>query len=509
MAHWPICIDMPLRNILSALSRGIFGPYPDRKPLQQKVESLFGESGHNIACTSVRSGLDLFLSAMAFPKGSEIILTAINIPDMSYIIEHHGLSVVPVDIDLETLCPKEELLELAISDKTVAVLVAHIYGKWMNLDSVASIAKANNLYLLEDCAECFQGFSRQGHKHSDVVFFSFGLIKNYTCFGGAMIIVQEDDVYQKMRSRLESYPVQGHSGFFQKLLKYSFLSCILNSSPVLFPILKPLFYSFGFDYMEYFIGLLRGYPEQMMRQLPFQPSAGLLEMMYERLSQFDPKDFENAQKKGDFVKDRLPDNVFVPGQKADSKNYWLFPLLVDDPPEVMKALEREGIHAYQGATQLRTVYRTQQKANTNPTSTNKTSKRNPFEQKTSSISDTEVAAGNQLHTTEPSLGAISITPMVPHHSFSADGLSQTSISESSEKQPTISKGLSKEGRCAEDILYPYNAEYMIQHVLYLPVHKNVPLAYLKKICKAMDKVMKSRVGVCCKNGQKVFFPSKL
>ena len=42
---------------------------------------------------------------MNYPKGSEIIMTAINILDMCTIIEEHGLIPVPVDITLETAGP--------------------------------------------------------------------------------------------------------------------------------------------------------------------------------------------------------------------------------------------------------------------------------------------------------------------------------------------------------------------------------------------------------------------
>ena len=64
------------------------------------------EQNRGIATLSVRSMLDLYLQVKNFPKGSEIIMTAMNIPDMIRIIEEHGLIAVPVDIDPGTLAPQ-------------------------------------------------------------------------------------------------------------------------------------------------------------------------------------------------------------------------------------------------------------------------------------------------------------------------------------------------------------------------------------------------------------------
>src|SRR3972149_295341 len=54
-----------------------------------------------LVCLSVRSGFDLLLTALGLPPGSEIVVSAVTIPDMVRIIEHHGCVAVPVDVDLE------------------------------------------------------------------------------------------------------------------------------------------------------------------------------------------------------------------------------------------------------------------------------------------------------------------------------------------------------------------------------------------------------------------------
>lgn len=45
---------------------------------------------------------------MNFKPGSEIIVTAVNIPDMISVMRHNGLTPVPVEIDQSCLAPKLE-----------------------------------------------------------------------------------------------------------------------------------------------------------------------------------------------------------------------------------------------------------------------------------------------------------------------------------------------------------------------------------------------------------------
>ena len=297
--------------------------------LQSKIENLFGGSEQWLACFSIRTALDAFLSVMNFPAGSEVIFTAINIPDMVSVVENHGLKVVPVDLDLDTLAPKPELVELAVSDKTVAILAAHLYGKWINLDKVFQVARAHGLYVLEDCAESFQGLKRKGHQLSDLTFFSFGSIKYYTSLGGAVVGVKNPEILKKMRAKLDQYPIQSQWTYFKKLTAYSLLMMVVLNNSLFNWLVVNSFHLLGFNYKEYFISLLRAFPGGItLSKLHYQPSAVLLRFMLYRMRGVNDKDFRTIKLKGDFVSKNLPRNVFVPGMKADIASYWLFPLVV-------------------------------------------------------------------------------------------------------------------------------------------------------------------------------------
>ena len=299
----------------------------DRVKTTQELEGLFGGLDTCLACFSVRSALDLFLSVMEFPKGSEVLMTSINIPDMVYIIEHHGLTVVPVDIDLGTLCPQYKDMKQLITPRTVAILSAHIYGRWTNMEDVLKVAQEHNLLVLEDCAESFSGLSDQGHPKSDLAFFSFGAIKYAAAMGGAVVKVRDPEVLEKMRAKLLTYPIFPESDYVERLFRYSIVMFLVNN-PIVTKIGVRFMHCFGIDYKETIVSLLRGFPGNIIKKVRQQPSTSMLRMMLHKLQQFDEKEHAQAKMNGDFVVSSLFQDILIPGYNADKMNYWLFPILV-------------------------------------------------------------------------------------------------------------------------------------------------------------------------------------
>lgn len=319
----------------------------------QKMWTTSNNSNKVLPCLSVRSGLDLYLKVMNFPPGSEVIMSAINIPDMTKVVKHHNLKIVPWDISIETTGPKIELLPSLVSSRTVAIIVAHIYGKWYNMDPIIDIAERHNIPVIEDCAETFCGFERIGNPRSDLVLFSFGVIKFCTAMGGAIAKIKDADIYTKMYRLHESYTVQSQREYLKKVLKYYFVYFILLPYPTHFIVYVAK--TLGIDHKAVVVSKLRGFPDQMVHRIKQRPCSALLQVLSERLAGFSQKEYEMGQVKGEYVRMRLPEDVQLVGMKAMVNNYWLFPILVDDPDTVLNSLNALGVDAYRGATQLNII----------------------------------------------------------------------------------------------------------------------------------------------------------
>ena len=106
----------------------------------------------------VRTGLDLFLRAKQFPPQSEIIMSAINIPSMIKLVQCHQLTVIPCDIDLQTFQLNLQQLKSLVTSKTVAIVYAHLYGRCVDVSEMVDFAYEKGIYFIEDCAESFAGF---------------------------------------------------------------------------------------------------------------------------------------------------------------------------------------------------------------------------------------------------------------------------------------------------------------------------------------------------------------
>ena len=154
---------------------------------------------------------------------------------MAFIAKQHGLGVIPCDIDLDTLGPRLDLLEELVTSRTVAILVAHIFGRWFDMAPVVAIAERHHLRLIEDCAEGFCGFEFLGDPRADLVLFSFGPIKFYTALGGGVAKVRDRTVFTAMEKLHDAYEVQSSDIYLGKLLKCALVFCLLDVPTIIKP----------------------------------------------------------------------------------------------------------------------------------------------------------------------------------------------------------------------------------------------------------------------------------
>lgn len=161
-------------------------------------------------CTGVASGLDaltLSLKILDLPEQSEVI-----VPSNTYIatilsILQSGHKPVFVEPDLETYNINPELIEAAITSKTKALMVVHLYGKSCEMDPIMDICRRHGLYLIEDCAQA-HGALYKGKKvgtFGDLAAFSFYPTKNLGCLGDGGAIVTNNEEYFKKARMLRNY----------------------------------------------------------------------------------------------------------------------------------------------------------------------------------------------------------------------------------------------------------------------------------------------------------------
>ncbi len=238
-----------------------------------------------VVCLSVRTGFDLLLSQLSLPRGSEVLVSAITIRDMAKIIEHHGLTAVPFDLDFHTLAP--DVLDLAkcITPRTKMILFAHLFGQRNDLQTLVEIAQQHRLFLVEDCAQCFIADDYQGHCLSDVTMFSFGTIKTATALGGAILCVRDPILAEQILTLQTIYSTQQKKHFALKILKCAVLK--LLTYHWIYALFVVATKWLGKNHDVLIADSVRGFSGgDFFSKIRLQPSAPLLTLFAHRLNTF-------------------------------------------------------------------------------------------------------------------------------------------------------------------------------------------------------------------------------
>jgi perosamine synthetase len=305
------------------------------------IERLWSRDGDAVACLSVRSGFDLWLSAINLPAGSEVLVSAITIPDMLRIIQDHGLVPVPVDVDPDHLAVDPTSLEQGLSPRTRAILVAHLFGTRQPLDGVAAFARRHNLLLIEDCAQAFVGTSFTGDSEADVSMFSFGPIKTATALGGALLRVPDKAVRDAMRQVLAGQPLHGSWTYARRVLKYTGIKFLTGR--LAYAAVFHTWQALGRDPDQLVNGAVRGFAGPgFFQRIRRQPAASLLAVMRRRIARFSSERIARRGRNGQFLLEQLSGSLVSPGWASAEHSYWVFAVLVDESARLIAALREAG-----------------------------------------------------------------------------------------------------------------------------------------------------------------------
>jgi dTDP-4-amino-4,6-dideoxygalactose transaminase len=315
------------------------------------VLRTWAAGGSGLVCLSVRSGFDLLLEALALAPGDEVACSAITHPDMVRILEAHGLQPLPVDVDPETLAPRVDALERAITPRTRVLVVAHLFGSRVALEPLSEIARRHDVLVVEDCAQSFRGPEDAGSPFAHVSLFSFGAIKTATALGGALVCVRDPKLLQRMRELHAKRRVQARREYAGRVVK--FIGLLSLGRPLPYWLLERTLSVLRRDLDSFVNGAVKGFPgPDLLFRLRRQPSAPLLALLHRRLRRFDRSRLERRGRLGEYVSDRLPSAYFHPGRAALDRTHWLMPVVTSNRAGLTARLRRAGFDAAAGTSSL-------------------------------------------------------------------------------------------------------------------------------------------------------------
>jgi dTDP-4-amino-4,6-dideoxygalactose transaminase len=144
--------------------------------------------------TSCTDALEMAALLLNIKAGDEIIMPSFTFVSTALPFVRQGALIKFIDSQKDFPGIDENLIEEKITQFTKAIVVVHYAGFACNMDTIMEIAAKNNLYVIEDAAQCvgsfFKGKPLGGIGHLGC--FSFHETKNIHCGEGGMLVVNDE-----------------------------------------------------------------------------------------------------------------------------------------------------------------------------------------------------------------------------------------------------------------------------------------------------------------------------
>ncbi|MEM9342744.1 MAG: DegT/DnrJ/EryC1/StrS family aminotransferase [Pseudomonadota bacterium] len=170
------------------------------KRLQAEFAEMLGAE-HGYACGSGTGAIHAAIAAVDPAPGDEIITSPIT--DMGAITPIIYQTAVPVfaDVDPVTGNVTAETIEVAISERTRAIVVTHLFGNPAEMGPIMALARKHGITVIEDCAQAF-GATYGGQAIGlvgDIGCFSLQQGKHITTGEGGLVVTNDAHLARQMR----------------------------------------------------------------------------------------------------------------------------------------------------------------------------------------------------------------------------------------------------------------------------------------------------------------------
>jgi dTDP-4-amino-4,6-dideoxygalactose transaminase len=207
-------IEPALRSVIQ---RQAFIMGPEIPALEKGIAEL-SHVRHAIACASGTDALLLPIRALDLEPGDEVIAPAFTFFATAGAIHNAGGRPVFVDIDAGTFNALPEAIEAAVTPRTRAIIVVHLFGQMAPLERILPLARKHGLAVIEDGAQSIgarrliDGTWRMAGELGTVGTLSFFPSKNLGAWGdGGMMLTQDDALGARLaRLRLHGGSRQYH-----------------------------------------------------------------------------------------------------------------------------------------------------------------------------------------------------------------------------------------------------------------------------------------------------------
>jgi len=196
-------VEISVRGVLESTAFA-GGPFVERF---EEEFARFCDCRYSVGVGNGTDALWFSLLALGVGAGDEVITVPNTFIATAEAISFCGARPVFVDVNETNFTMDPNLLEMAITQRTKAVIPVHLFGQTADMDPILKIARKNNLFVIEDA--CQAHGARYGDKPAGSMgntgCFSFYPGKNLGAYGEAGAIVTNDEVLANSMKMLRDH----------------------------------------------------------------------------------------------------------------------------------------------------------------------------------------------------------------------------------------------------------------------------------------------------------------
>ena len=190
-----------IEAVLSVLRSGRLSLGPELEGFERAMMDRLG-SRHAVGVSSGTAGLHLLMRAYGIGEGDEVITTPFSFIASANAIAYERARPVFVDIEADSLNIDPAAIEAAITPRTRALLLVHVFGRAAAMDVLLDIAERHDLLVIEDACEALGGLWHErplgSLGHAGV--FGFYPNKQITTGEGGIVVTDDVDIAATVRS---------------------------------------------------------------------------------------------------------------------------------------------------------------------------------------------------------------------------------------------------------------------------------------------------------------------
>ena len=201
-------------EIRNAVSRVLDSGWYLRGEATRRFEQHYADYIGTRYCVGCANGLDAltlifraYIDMGVMKEGDEVIVPANTYIASILSITENRLQPILVEPDPETLQIDERLIEQAVTARTRAVMIVHLYGRCAYTDRIGDICRRHHLKLIEDNAQAHGCRFKDKLTGSlgDAAAHSFYPTKNLGALGDAGAITTNDETLARLIAALGNY----------------------------------------------------------------------------------------------------------------------------------------------------------------------------------------------------------------------------------------------------------------------------------------------------------------